>query len=107
MPHVNWQRRFARKPRRWPRLFLKTRAVGKKDADMILELVKTSELTHPQKSWALIQAARFLTKTDRDKAALVIVDGLDEARRIEELDPDRPRALMNVANALLALDRSK
>jgi hypothetical protein len=83
------------------------RAVGKKDADTILELVKTSDLTHPQKSWALVQAARFLTKTDRDKAVLVIVDGLEEARRIEELDPDRPRALLNVANALLAIDRAK
>jgi hypothetical protein len=83
------------------------RAVGKKDADMILELVKTGELTHPQKSWGLIQAAKLLTKTDRDKAVLVVVDGLDEARRIEELDPDRPRAILNVANALLAIDRSK
>jgi hypothetical protein len=83
------------------------RAVGKKDADMTLELVKTGELTHPQKSWGLIQAARFLTKTDRDKAVLVVVDGLDEARRIEELDPDRPRAILNVANALLAIDRAK
>ena len=82
-------------------------AVSKKDADMILELVKTGELTHPQKSWGLIQAAKFLTKTDRDKAVLVIVDGLDEARRIEELDPDRPRAILNVANALLAIDRAK
>jgi len=83
------------------------RAVGKKDADMTLELVKTGELTHPQKSWGLIQAAKLLTKTDRDRAVLVVVDGLDEARRIEELDPDRPRAILNVANALLAIDRSK
>ena len=83
------------------------RAVGKKDADMILELVKTGELTHPQKSWGLIQAAKLLTKTDRDKSLAVIEDGTREARRIEELDPDRPRAIMNVANALLPLDRSK
>ena len=83
------------------------RAVGKKDADMILELVKTGELTHPQKSWGLIQAAKLLAKTDRDRSMAVIEDATAEARRIEELDPDRARALMNAANALLALDRAK
>jgi hypothetical protein len=83
------------------------RAVGKKDVDMILELVRTGELTHPQKSWGLIQAARLLSKTDRDKSMAVIEDATAEARRIEELDPDRARALMNVSNALLALDRAK
>lgn len=83
------------------------RAVSKKDADMILELVKTGELTHPQKSWGLTQAAKLLVKTDRDKSLAVIEEATAEARRIEELDADRPRAIMNVANALLPLDRSK
>ena len=82
-------------------------AVSKKDADMILELVKTGELTHPQKSWGLTQAAKILVKTDRDKSLAVIEEATAEARRIEELDPDRPRAIMNVANALLPLDRGK
>src|SRR5207247_3165684 len=83
------------------------RAVGKKDAEMILEFVRTGELTHPQKSWALIQAAKLLTKTDRDRSLGIIEDATAEARRIEELDAARPRALMNVANALLPLDRAK
>jgi len=83
------------------------RAVGKKEADTILELVKTGELTHPQKSWGLTQAAKLLVKTDRDKSLAVIEEATAEARRIEELDADRPRAIMNVANALLPLDRSK
>ena len=83
------------------------RAVSKKDAEMILELVKTGELTHPQKSWGLTQAAKLLVKTDRDKSLAVIEDATAEARRIAELDPDRPRAILNIANALLPLDRSK
>jgi hypothetical protein len=37
----------------------------------------------------------------------VIEDAAAEARRIEGSDPDRPRALMAVANALLINDRSK
>jgi hypothetical protein len=83
------------------------RAVDKKDAETILELVRTGELTHLQKTWALTQAARVLTKTDREKALSVIDDALTEARRIDGSDPDRPKALMAVANALLLSDRDK
>jgi hypothetical protein len=83
------------------------RAVDKKDAETVLELVRTGELTHLQKSWALVQAAKVLIKTDREKALSVIDDALTEARRIEGSDPDRPRALMAVANALLLSDRDK
>lgn len=83
------------------------RAVGKKDADLILEFVRTGELTHLQKSWGLIQAAKLLLKNDRDKSMAIIEDATAEARRIEELDPDRPRAIMNAANALLPADRAK
>jgi len=83
------------------------RAVDKKDVDRILELVRTGELTRLQKVWALSQAAKVLAKTDHDKSLAVIEEAAAEARRIEGPDPDRPRALMAVANALLLSDRSK
>ncbi|MDX6403529.1 MAG: hypothetical protein QOH70_984 [Blastocatellia bacterium] len=83
------------------------RAVDKKNAEQILEFVRTGELTHLQKAWALASAAKLLAKTDREKALAVIEDAAAEARRIEGSDPDRPRALMAVANALLINDRSK
>lgn len=83
------------------------RAVGKKDVDTILELVRTGELTRLQKVWALSQAAKLLAKTDHDKSLTVIEEAATEARRIEGSDADRPRALMAVANALLLSDRSK
>ncbi len=82
-------------------------AVSKKNPDRVLELVRTGELTHYQKSWALSQAAKFLSKTDRDKALAVLDDATAEARRLDGGDPDRPRALMAVANAMLTLDRAK
>lgn len=82
-------------------------AVNKKNPDRVLELVRTGELTHLQKSWALSQAAKFLSKTDRDKAATVLDDAAAEARRLEGADPDRPRALIAVANVMLMLDRAK
>jgi len=82
-------------------------AVGKKNADRVIELVRTGELTHVQKSWAFAQVARLLGKTDRDRALSVLEDAADEARRIEPADSDRPRAFVSVVNALLTIDRHK
>src|SRR2546423_15169152 len=54
-----------------------------------------------------MQAAKLLAKTDRDKSLAAIEDATAEARRIEELDPDRARAMLGIANALLPLDRAR
>lgn len=82
-------------------------AVDKKDSERILELVRTGELTHLQKSWAMLQAAKLLAKTDREKTLTIIDEATVEARRIETSDPDRPRALLAAANVWLAVDRQK
>jgi hypothetical protein len=86
---------------------LTMRAVDRKDADAVLELVRTGELTHMQKAWALSQAAKLLVKSDREKSLSIIDDAQAEARRIDGSDPDRPRALLAVANALFLSDRDK
>jgi hypothetical protein len=83
------------------------RAVDKKDTDVVLELVRTGEITHFQKAWALASAAKWLAKTDHEKSLALIEDAAAEARRIDASDSDRPRALMSVANALLVIDRGK
>jgi hypothetical protein len=80
-------------------------AINKKDTDRALELARTGELTHLQKSWLLAQTAKLLSKTDRDRALGLIDDAASEARRIEVSDPDSPRAFFGVANALLTLNR--
>jgi hypothetical protein len=86
---------------------LMMRASDKKDTDLIFEVLKKGELSHFQKSWALMQAAKLLAKTDRERALATIEDAIAEARRIEDSDPDRPRAMIAIANALLTLDRAK
>src|SRR5438552_1778092 len=83
------------------------RAIDKKDVDQIFQLAKDGELTHFQKSWAFVQAVMLLVKTHREKSLAAIEEATAEARRIEELDPDRPRAMMGIANALLSLDRAR
>jgi len=83
------------------------RAVDKKDSNLTLELVRTGELTHIQKAWALTQVAKLLIKTDREKAINAMENADAEARRIEPSNADRPRALMGVANVMLLIDRAK
>ena len=74
--------------------------VNKKLPDQALELAHKGDLTHVHKAWVLTECAKLLAKTDRQKALDIIDEAADEARRIEELDPALPRALLAVANAL-------
>ena len=95
------------KTRAYVDMTMTLRAADKKDTDLVLELVRTGELTHLQKAWALATVAKLLAKTDHEKSMAVIEDAAAEARRIDGSDPDRARALMAVANALLVSDRGK
>jgi hypothetical protein len=83
------------------------RASDKKDTELIFEILKKGDLSHFHKSWGLMQAAKLLARTDRDRALSTIEDATAEARRIEETDPDRPGALIAIANALLTIDRAR
>jgi len=83
------------------------RAADKKNVDRLLDLVRVGELTHFQKAWALSRAASLVAKTDRDKAVALIDEAANEARRLETSDPDRPRALLAVANVMLQIDRGR
>ena len=81
--------------------------IDKKKSDEALKLTVNGELTHFQRVWALTQVARQLAETDRERALGLLGDALDEARRIDSSDADRPRALIGVANALFAMDRTR
>jgi hypothetical protein len=81
------------------------RAPGKKDADWSMVLARTGELTHLQRSWLLSQTAKWLVKTDREKALSLIEEAAAEAERIEGSDSDRPRAFLALANAVLTVNR--
>ena len=83
------------------------RAIDKKDTDLLFELLRKGELSHSHRSYALAQAAKLLAKTDRDRSLTTIDEATTEAKRIEEKDADRPRALLGIANTWLTLDRTK
>ena len=81
--------------------------IDKKKSAEALKLSTNGDLTHFQRVWALTQVARLLAETDRERALALLGDALDEARRIDTSDADRPRALIGVANALFAMDRTR
>ena len=81
--------------------------VSKKQTDQAVELVHKGELTQLNKAWVLTECAKILSKTDKDKALELIDEAINEARRIDISDPSVPRALLAVANALLAIDRER
>jgi hypothetical protein len=74
--------------------------VRMKKVEPALELLHKGELTHIQRVWLLTRLAKLVAKTDREKSLSLLEDAEPEARRIGGLDPDRPRALLAIANAL-------
>jgi hypothetical protein len=83
---------------------LAIRFVDKKLTVEAVELAHKGELTQLTKTWVLTQTAKILAKTDRDKALELVDESATEARRIDVSDPNLPRALVAVANALRIVD---
>lgn len=81
--------------------------IDKKKVDEALALARAGELTHFQRVWAFSQLAKILSETERQKALDVLDEAATEARRISGSDPDRPRALIGVANVFFPLDHNR
>jgi hypothetical protein len=96
-----------KKARPYVDMTLAMRAVEKKETEKALTIASKGELTHLQRVWLLTQIAKALPPADRDKALEIIAEAVVEARRLDVSDPDRPRALVAVANAFLATDRGR
>jgi hypothetical protein len=82
-------------------------SVQKKLVDQALELANKGELTHVQKTWVLSECAKQLATSERDRAMELVEQAANSARRIEGSDPNLPRALLAVANAMRVLDASR
>ena len=83
------------------------RGIDKKDVDLVFDVLKKGELSPFHRSWGLMQAAKLLAKTDRERALATIEEATLAAKRIDESDADRPRALMAIATALWPIDHAK
>ncbi len=98
---------FRTRARAWVDWGLALRAVEKKQVETALELAEGGELTRIQRVWLLARAAKLLAKTDRDRAQSLLDDARSEARRIDRLDPDRPRGLLADASAQSLVEPSR
>ena len=78
--------------------------VEKKMTDQALEMVHKGDLTQLIKTWVLVETAKLLAKTDKDKAQEVAEEAGTEAHRLEVSDPNLPRTLVAVANAFKTID---
>ena len=80
-------------------------AISKKDAADVARLAKTGRLTHTQRVWAYTQAAKFLKDSDRVRAAELLTEAAEDARRIEADNPDRVRSLIASATGFVTVDQ--
>ena len=98
---------FRKRAQAWIDWELAIIAIEKKKVPRALELLHFGELNHVQKVWLMTQSAKLLAKTDASKALSLTEDAVDEARRIEGSDADRPRSSIGIANAFQLLDPSR
>ncbi|HXQ74813.1 MAG TPA: hypothetical protein VN844_30190 [Pyrinomonadaceae bacterium] len=83
------------------------RSIEQKKFEAALALARKGELTHIQRVWILTQVAGSLAQSDREKALTVIDDAIREVERIDNSDPDQPRGLFAIANALKGVDDTR
>ncbi|MGI9067325.1 MAG: hypothetical protein ACR2HX_13110 [Pyrinomonadaceae bacterium] len=84
-----------------------SRAIDKKDTQEAMRFLPTAELTHIQRTWALLEVARLLKKTDANRAVEVLNEAATVARRIGGSDGDHARALVGVASQMYDIDRGR
>jgi hypothetical protein len=98
---------FRKRAQAWVDWCLAFSAIEKKKIERALELARSGELTHIQRLYVLAQTVKLLAKTNHDKALTLLDDAAAEARRIDASDPDRPRGLLALANALKSVEPSR
>jgi hypothetical protein len=98
---------FRKRAQAWVDWGLAIGAIRKKKIETALELTRVGDLTHIQRVWLLTQTAKLLAKTDHEKALSLLDDASSEIRRIENVDLDRPRGLLAIANALTLVEPSR
>lgn len=86
---------------------LVSRALDKKNAQEVLQMLKTAELTNIQRVWALLEVARMLKQTDSSQALEALNEAAIVGRRIGGSDVERAQAMMGVATLMFEIDRGR
>jgi hypothetical protein len=93
--------------RQYVDLCLVQHAVGKQQAAEVARLVRAGQLTHTQRAWAYVQAARLALNSERRRARALdyLQEAAEEARRANADDPDRAQVLIAAAVQYVTADR--
>ncbi len=86
---------------------LVSHAINKKDSQEAMRLLSAAEITNIQRTWALLEVAQLLKKTDANRAVEVLNEAATVARRIGGSEVDRARALVGVATQMFEIDRGR
>jgi hypothetical protein len=82
-------------------------ALDKKDAEGAVARARKGDLSPYERAWAYVRAAGIVGATDRARAVALLEEATEEARRIDNNDPARARALTAIATRYEKLDRPR
>ncbi|MDT7781006.1 MAG: hypothetical protein QOC99_3518 [Acidobacteriota bacterium] len=83
-------------------------AVNDKEVTEVLRLARGGSLTSIQRTWALTEAARLVSKNEPGRAVELLDEALTEAKeRIDAASKERVSALVAIATQLVELDRPR
>jgi tetratricopeptide (TPR) repeat protein len=80
-------------------------ALLEKKFSQAIRLAASEHLSHSQRSWAFMQAARLIMDSRPQGALELLEKAANEAGRIEAEDPNRTRLLIGVASQIFSVDR--
>jgi tetratricopeptide (TPR) repeat protein len=80
-------------------------ALLEKKFSQAIRLAASEHLSHSQRSWAFMQAARLIMDSGPQRALELLEKAANEAGRIEAEDPNRTRLLIGVASQIFSVDR--
>ena len=81
-------------------------AINKKDASEAVRLAETAQLTHAQRAFAYLEAARIVMDTKREMSLELMDKAMDETMRVEAT-VDRAVLLIGIAMPLIKLDAAR
>jgi hypothetical protein len=82
-------------------------AIRDKKAEDALRLVRSMELTNVQRAWGLTEVGGLLAKTEPERAAEILDNATEEAKRIDQSSPDRVRSLIAIVTQFQKLDNAR
>lgn len=83
------------------------RAVRDKDLAEAQRLARATSLTPIQRTWALSEVSRLLSKDEPGRALEILEEALAEAKRIDAASPEHASALVAIATQFYELDRAR